>query len=91
MIKYCPSSKTMRGACSVASEDESDVLIVSLLGTIHDWILDSESCIHIYSVRDMFDEGSLHPAERTAHLADCKEYGVCYILGLKKHLISVRS
>jgi len=69
----------------------SDVLIISLLGTTHDWILDSESCFHICSVREMFDEGSLHPANRTIQLADCNEYGVWYILGLKMNLIYVRS
>jgi hypothetical protein len=36
MIKDCPSLKIMRGACSVASEDESVVLIINELGTIHD-------------------------------------------------------
>jgi len=91
MINYCPSLKTMRGACSMASEDESDVVIISLLGTIHDWILGSHCCFHIYSVREMFDEGSLHLINRTVHLANCMEYGVCYILGLKRNLISVRS
>ena len=76
MIKDCPSLKTMRGVCSVASEDGSDVLVVSQPGTIHEWILDSGSCFHICSVREMFDEGSLHPANGTVHLADCKAYAV---------------
>ena len=76
MIKDCTSLKTMRGAYSVASEDENDVLTISQPGTIHDWTLDSGSCFHICSVREIFDEGSLHPANGTVHLADCKEYVV---------------
>ena len=39
MIKDCPNLKTMREVCSVASEDESDILIVSQPGTIYEWIL----------------------------------------------------
>ena len=54
----------------------SDVLIISLLGTTHDWILDSESCFHIRSVREMFDEGSLHLVNNAIYLMDCKEYAV---------------
>jgi len=76
MIKDCTSLKTMRGAYLVASEDENDVLTISQPGTIHDWTLDSGSCFHICSVREIFDEGSLHPANGTVHLADCKEYVV---------------
>jgi hypothetical protein len=56
MIKDCPCLKTMKGACSV----ESDVLIVSQLGTIHDWILDSGRRFHICSVREMFDTKDLY-------------------------------
>jgi hypothetical protein len=40
MIKDYPNLKTMRGVCSVVSEDESDVLIVSQQDTTHEWILD---------------------------------------------------
>lgn len=76
MIKDCPNLKNMRGACSVASEDEGDILIVSQPGTIHDWILDSGSCFHVCSAREMFDEGSQRPANGIVHLADCKEYAV---------------
>jgi hypothetical protein len=46
----------MRGAWSVVSEDETDVLTISQSGTIHDWTLDSGSCFHICSVREVFDE-----------------------------------
>ena len=60
----------------MASEDENNVLIVSQPNTIHDWISDLGSCFHICSVREMFDEGSLHPVNGTIHLADCKEYVV---------------
>jgi hypothetical protein len=60
----------------VASDDESDVLIVNQLGTIHDWILDSESCFHIFLVREMYDEESLHLVYRTVHLTDYKKYAV---------------
>jgi hypothetical protein len=66
----------MRGACSMTSEDMSDVLIISQPGIIHEWILDSRSCFHIFSLREMFDEGSLHLANATIHLADRKEYVV---------------
>lgn len=44
----------------MASKDESDVLIVSPSGAIHEWILDSGSCFHICSVWEMFGEGSIH-------------------------------
>lgn len=45
-------------------------------GIIHEWILDSRCCFHKFSLREMFDEGSLHLANATIHLADCKEYVV---------------
>lgn len=67
----------MRDACSVAAaKDDSNVLVVSQSGTSHGWILDSSCCFHICSVREMFDEESLHPAHGTVHLADRKEYAI---------------
>ena len=53
----------------MASEDESDVLIVSQPGTTHEWILDSASCFHICSMREMFNEESLRPMNETVYLA----------------------
>ena len=53
MIKDYPCLKTMRGACSGASEDESNLVIISQQGTIHDWILDLGSCFHICSMREI--------------------------------------
>ena len=53
MIKDYPCLKTMRGACLGASEDESNLVIISQQGTIHDWILDLGSCFHICSVREI--------------------------------------
>lgn len=56
--------------------DASDVLMISQTSTIHEWILDSASCFHICSTREIFDERSLCLANGTVHLLDCKDYGV---------------
>jgi hypothetical protein len=76
MTKDSPSLKTIRGAQLGASVDKSNVLIVNQPNTIHEWILNSGSCFHICSVREMFDEGSLHPMNETIYFADCKEYAI---------------
>ena len=60
----------------MASEDESDELIINQLGTVHDCILDSGSCFHTCSVREIFDKGSPHQANGIVHLVDCKEYAI---------------
>jgi len=58
----------------MASDDKNVVLITSQLCTIHGWISDLGSCFHICSVREIFDEGSLHLGNTTVLLTDCKKY-----------------